>query len=88
MALRQRQELQVHSSCSDDYFLKNSKMKITSISKMSNIYPCDTMLAWILAMARSVSVTSQCSVERDGRIELVFGTQTSFNLCYTEYLQK
>ena len=55
---------------------------------MSNIYPCDTMLAWILAMARSVSVTSQCSVERDGRIELVFGTQTSFNLSYTEYLQK
>jgi len=62
-------------------------MKITSISKMSNIYPCDTM-PWILAVARSVSVTSQCSVERDGRIELVFGTQTSFNLCYTEYLQK
>jgi len=68
IALRQRQELQVHSSCSDDYFLKNSKMKITSISKMSNIYPCDTMLAWILAMERSVSVTSQCSVELDGRI--------------------
>ena len=46
---------------------------------MSNIYPCDTMLAWILAMARSVSVTSQSSVERDGRIR--YDTRCYFNVC-------
>jgi len=30
-----------------------------------------------------VFVTSRCSVETDGRIKLVFGTEASFDLSYT-----
>jgi len=40
-----------------------------------------------VALYLSVSVTSQCSVERDGRIEVVFGVQASFNLSYTSILE-
>jgi len=47
------------------------------------------MLARVLAMARclSVSVTSRCSIEMDGRIELVLVCRfrsTYPTLCYTE----
>ena len=40
-----------------------------------NFYPRDAMLARVLAMTLcpSVSVTSRCSIEMDGQIELVFG---------------
>jgi len=45
------------------------------------------MLARVLAMALclsvSVSVTSRCSVEVVGRIELVFGMEASFDQSYT-----
>jgi len=37
------------------------------------IYPRDDMLERVLAMALCLSVTSRCSFETDGRIELVFG---------------
>jgi len=33
-----------------------------------------------------LSVTSRCSIETDGRIELVFGKSTSFDLSYTTVL--
>jgi len=44
-----------------------------------SFYACKAMLAWILAMALSLSVTSQCSVKRDEQINLVFGMEASFN---------
>jgi len=47
------------------------------------------MLAPVLAMALCLSVclsvTSRCSVEMDRRIELVFGTEASFDLSYTTF---
>jgi len=51
-------------------------------------YPRDAMLARSLAMALCLSVslyvTSRCSIEKGGRIELVFGTEASFDQLYTE----
>ena len=41
------------------------------------------MIARVLAVALSVSVTSRCSVETAERIELAFGTGASFRLSYT-----
>jgi len=53
------------------------------------------MLAQVLAMTLclSVSVTSRCSIEMDGQIELVFGMYASFDISYAvlrkfRYLQK
>jgi len=44
-------------------------------TQISSFYVHDDMLAWVLAMTLSVclSVTSHCSIEMDGQIELVFG---------------
>ena len=45
------------------------------------------MLVWVLATAAcpcpSVSITSRSSTETAGRIDLVFGTMTSFDLYST-----
>ena len=47
----------------------------------------DAMLARVLAMALCLSVrlsvTSRCSIEMSGRIELVFGKEPSLDLAYT-----
>ena len=54
-------------------------------------YPRDAMLVQLLAMALCLclsvclSVTSRCSVEAVGRIELVFGMRASFDLTYTVF---
>ena len=45
------------------------------------------MLARVLAIARCLSVTSRCSIKMDGRIELVFGTEASFDLSYSLLLR-
>jgi len=47
----------------------------------------DTMLAGVLAMAQCLclSVTSRCSIEVVGRIELVFGVEASFHQSYTVF---
>jgi len=54
-------------------------------------YPRNAMLALTLAMALApvslclcLPVTSWCSVKRDGQIELFFGREASFNLCFKE----
>jgi len=41
------------------------------------------MARWLSACHVSVSVTSQCSIELTGRIELLFGMKASFDLSYT-----
>jgi len=52
-------------------------------------YPRDAMLTRVLAgtlcpsVCVCLAVTSRCSIEICGRIELVFGTQASFDLSYT-----
>ena len=54
-------------------------------------YSRDAMLARVLAMTLCpsvsvsvrLSVTSRCSIEMDGQIELVFGMYASFGLSYT-----
>ena len=52
-------------------------------------YPRDAMLAPVLAMALCLSVcmsvTSRCSVEVVGWIELVFGMEASFDQSYTVF---
>ena len=58
-------------------------------SSFSYFYPRDATPARVLAMTPCpsvcvcLSVTSWCSVEMRGRIELVFGKWTSFDLSYT-----
>ena len=52
---------------------------------MASFYPRDVVLAWVLAIALCLSVTSQCSVEVVGRIELVFGMEASFDQFYTVF---
>jgi len=47
-------------------------------SREMRFYPRDAMLARVLAMAMCLSVTSRCSIEVVGRIELVFGMEASF----------
>jgi len=53
-------------------------------------YPCDAMLARVLAMAVCLSVclsvTSRCSIEVVGGIELVFGREASFDHSFTVWL--
>jgi len=52
---------------------------------LSNFYPHDAMLVEVLAMA--VCLASQCSVERDGRSDLVLACRllsTGSTLCYKE----
>jgi len=52
----------------------------------SVFYPRDAMLARVLAMALCLSVSvrhNRCSVKTDGRVELVPGTDASFDLSYT-----
>ena len=52
-------------------------------------YPRDAMLTRVLAgtlcpsVCVCLAVTSRCSIEICGRLELVFGTQASFDLSYT-----
>jgi len=56
-------------------------------------YPRDAMLAQVLAMTLCLSVsvsvclsvTSRCSIEVVGRIELVFGIEASFDQFYTVF---
>ena len=50
-----------------------------------NFYRRDAMLARVLAIALCLclSVTSQCSIEVVGCIELVFGMAVSFDQSYT-----
>ena len=43
------------------------------------------MLARVLAMALCLSVTSRCSIETDGWINLVFGMKASFDQSYTVF---
>ena len=56
-----------------------------------NFHPRDAMLARVLAMALCpsvcLSVTSRCSVEVVGRIEMVFGMQASFDQPYTVFYE-
>ena len=40
-------------------------------------------MALCLSVCLSVSVTSRCSIERDGWIELIFGMESSFHLFHT-----
>ena len=54
-------------------------------SKVLTFYPRDAMLAVVLAMVLCLSVTSRCSVEVVGRIELVFGMEASFDQSYTVF---
>ena len=42
-------------------------------------------LSVCLSVCLSASVPSRCSVEVAGRIELVFGTEASSDLCYTVF---
>ena len=55
---------------------------------VGHFYPRDATLARILAMARCqyvclrLSVTSRCSIETAGRIELIIGMEASFDLSY------
>jgi len=51
----------------------NVKQNLKKYLLISGFYPRDAMLAWVLAMALCLSVTSRCSIEMDGRIQLVFG---------------
>ena len=54
-------------------------------------YPRDAMLARVLAIdlclclsvCLCMSATSRCSINMDGRMELIFGTWASFDLSYT-----
>jgi len=46
---------------------------------MACFHLCDDMPAHVLAVALCLSVTSQCSIKTDGRVDLVFGTDASFN---------
>jgi len=53
-----------------------------------SFYPRDAMLARVLAwpgvcLSVCLSITSRCSVETDGRIELVFGMKASLDLTHT-----
>ena len=53
----------------------------------SGFYPRYAMLVHVLAMALCLSVTSQCSVRRNERINLVFGVEAFSNsptLCFKE----
>jgi len=52
-----------------------------------NFYPRDAMLARVLAIWPCVclSGTSRCSIEVVERIELVFGTEASFDQSYTVF---
>ena len=52
-------------------------------STFSFSYPRDAMLARVLAIALCPSVTSRCSVETDGWIELVFSMEAFFHTSYT-----
>jgi len=52
---------------------------------MASFYPRDVVLAWVLAIALCLYVTTRCSVEGVGRIELVFGMEASFDQFYTVF---
>ena len=56
-----------------------------------NFHPRDAMLARVLAMALCLSVclsvTSRCSVEVVGRIEMVFGMDAFFDQPYTVFYE-
>jgi len=41
------------------------------------------MTVGVLATAVCLSVTSRCSIETDGWVDLVFGMEASFNQLYT-----
>jgi len=43
------------------------------------------MLVRVLATTVCLDVTSRCSTETDGRIELVFGVKASFDQSYTVF---
>ena len=53
----------------------------------SDFYPRDAVLARVLAMAPCpcLSVTSRCSIEVVGRIELVSGMEAAFDQTYTVF---
>ena len=55
-------------------FLLRLGLKVGVILFVKPFYPLDAMLARVLAMTMrpSMSVTSRCSIEMDGQIELVF----------------
>ena len=62
---------------------------------IARFYPRDAVLARVLLLATSLcpsvclcpflSVTSRCSIKRDERINLVFGTEASFDQSYTGF---
>ena len=61
--------------------------RLVSMKFEAVFYPRDAMVARVLAIwpgvCLSVSITSRCSIELTGRIELAFGTEASFDLSYS-----
>ena len=53
-----------------------------------DFYPCDAMLARVLATASCPSVTSWCSIKTDERTTRVFGMEACFDKSYTVYYKK
>ena len=62
---------------------------MSCIVELNAFYPRDAILARVPAMALylsvCLSVTIRCSIETDGRIELFFGMEASFDLSYTVF---
>jgi len=53
------------------------------VTFLKSFYPRDAMIARLLSYGQFVRrsvITSWCSIESSGRIELILGMQTSFNL--------
>jgi len=60
-------------------------IKLTSLLLV--YYPRDPCPVF-LCVRLNVSVRSRCSIQRDGRIDLVFGTEASFDQSYTVIIVK
>jgi len=80
-----------------EYLVRKQLAEVLSVTTFAHLmlsdnysrdfYPPDAMLARVLAMALypclCLSVTSQCSIKRDERINMLFGVEASFDQSYT-----
>ena len=80
-----------------EYLVRKQLAEVLSITTFAHLmlsdnysrdfYPPDAMLARVLAMALCpclcLSVTRQCSIKRDERINMLFGVEASFDQSYT-----